>query len=188
MSDRESQDHIAAEEVAHLLELTEIAVQAKDLAGLAQRVLPVLTRVMGATGAILCLEEPRPPFHSLFPEGIQTDTLALIKKICIEHFQQIPIQEESLPIIVPLAPQEATHLVLFALGRKTKPLGFFGLVLPAPDRLPRQIFRRKISAMLAYFIGQLLDRLAYDKKIAHLNTYLAVSSEIAQTRNLREVN
>ena len=46
---------------------------------------------------------------------------------------------------------------------------------------------RKITALLAYFIGQFLDRLAYDKKIAHLNTYLAVSSKIAQTLNLREV-
>ena len=187
MSDREPRDHIAAEEVAHLVELTEIAVQAEDLEGLAQKVLPVLMRVMGATGAILCLEEPRPPFHSLFPEGIQTDTLSLIKRICIEQFQQIPIQEDSLPIIVPLAPQEATHLVLFSLGRQTKPLGFFGLVLPAPDQLPRQIFLRKITALLAYFVGQFLDRLAYDKKIAHLNTYLAVSSKIAQTLNLREV-
>ena len=151
MSDRESRDHIAAEEVAHLLELTDIAVQAEDLEGLAQRVLPVLMRVMGATGAILCLEEPRPPFHSLFPEGIQADTLPLIKKICIEQFQQIPLQEDSLPIIVPLAPQEASHLVLFSLGRQTKPLGFFGVVLPAPDQLPRQIFLRKITALLAYF-------------------------------------
>ena len=187
MSDRESRDHIAAEEVAHLLELTEIAIQAEDLEGLAQRVLPVLMRVLGATGAILCLEEPRPPFHSLLPGGIQADTLPLIKKICIEQFQQVSIQEDSLPIIVPYPPTKLPHLVLFSLGRQTKPLGFFGLVLPGPDRLPRQVFMRKITTVLAYFIGQFLDRLAYDKKIAHLNTYLAVSSKIAQTLNLREV-
>ncbi|MCJ7818332.1 MAG: hypothetical protein MUP25_00775, partial [Syntrophales bacterium] len=111
----------------------------------------------------------------------------MIKKICIEQFQQLPIQEDALPIIVPLAPQEATHLVLFSLGRQMKPLGFFGLVLPAPDQLPRQIFMRKVTALLAYFVGQFLDRLAYDQKIAHLNTYLAVSAQIAQTLNLREV-
>ena len=134
MSDRESRDHLAAEEVAPLLELTEIVVQAEDLEGLAQRVLPVLMRVMGATGALLCLEEPRLPFHSLLSEGIPSETLPLIKKICTEQSQPIPIQEDSRPIIVPLSPQEAvTHLVLFPLGRQTKPLGFFGLVLPAPD-------------------------------------------------------
>jgi sigma-B regulation protein RsbU (phosphoserine phosphatase) len=46
---------------------------------------------------------------------------------------------------------------------------------------------RKVTALLAYFIGQFLDRLTYDKKIAHLKTYLAVSSKIAQSINLREV-
>ena len=45
----------------------------------------------------------------------------------------------------------------------------------------------KITGLLAYAIAQFLDRLAYDKKIAHLKTYLAVSSKIAQTLNLREV-
>ena len=187
MSDRGSRDHLATEEVGHLFELTENAVQAEDLEGLARRVLPVLTRVTGAAGAILCLEEPRPPFHCLFSEGIEADALPLIKRICTERFQHIPVQEESQPIIVPLPPREAPRLALFSLGRSTRPLGFFGLVLPAPDRFPRQIFVRKITGLLAFFCGQLVDGLAYDKKIAHLNTYLAVSSKIAQTMNLREV-
>jgi PAS domain S-box-containing protein len=187
MSDRESRDQIAAGEAAHLLELTEIAVHAEDLEGLAQRALPLLMRVLGATAAILCLEEPKPPFHSLFQEGIQSNTLPLIKRICTEQFQQIPIQDDSLPIIVPLSPQEAAYLVLFSLGRQTKKLGFFGIVLPGPEKLPRRMLMQEITGLLAYSIAQFLDRLAYDKKIAHLKTYLAVSSKIAQTLNLREV-
>jgi len=187
MPEGESQDHMAPEEGAHLLELTEVAIQAEDLEGLAQRVLPVLMRVMGTTGAILCLEEPRPPFHTLFATGMPTDTLSLIKRICIEHFQQIPIRQDARPIMVPLAPQDASHLVLFSLIRQTRPLGFCGLLLPALDQLPRHGFMQKITALLAYFVSQFLDRLACDKKIAHLRTYLAVSSKIAQTQNLREV-
>jgi PAS domain S-box-containing protein len=186
MSDRASQDQISAEEAAHLLELTEIAVQAENLEELAQRALPQLMRMVGATGAILCLEEPKPPFHSLFQEGIQSDTLPLIRRICTEQFQQIPIQDGSVLKIVPLSPQEGARLVLFSLNRTRKKLGFFGLVL-APEKLPRQILLRKITGLLAYAADQFLDRLAYDKKIAHLNTYLAVSSKIAQSLNLREV-
>jgi len=186
MSDRESQEQISAEEAAHLLELTEIAMQAEDLEGLARRALPQLMRVAGATGAILCLEEPKPPFHSLFQEGIPSDTLPLIKRICTERFQEMSIQEDSLPQIVPLSPQAATHLVLFSLTRTRKKLGFFGLVL-APANLPRQILLRKITGLLAYAADRFLDRLAYDKQIAHLKTYLAVSSKIAQSLNLREV-
>ena len=142
--------------------------------------------MVGATGAILCLEEPNPPFHSLFHEGIQADTLPLIKRICTEQFQQIPLQDDSRPQIVPLSAQEAAQLLLFSLHRTRKKLGFFGLVL-APEKLPRQILMRKITGLLAYAAGQFLDRWAYDKKIAHLNTYLAVSSKVAQSFNLREV-
>jgi PAS domain S-box-containing protein len=187
MYERESRDRISPEEAAQLLELTETAVQAEDLEGLAQRLLPGLMRVMGANAAILCLEEPKPPFHSLFQEGIQSNTLPLIKRICTEQFQQIPIPDDSRPIIVPLSPQEAAYLVLFSLGRKTKKLGFLGIVLPAPEKPPRQILMRTTTGLLAYFIEQFLDRLAYDQKIAHLNTYLAVSSKIAQSFNLRNV-
>ena len=187
MSDRESRDQITAGEAAHLLELTEIAIQAEDLAGLAQRALPLLVRVVGATAAILCLEAPNPPFHSLFQEGIHADTLPLIKRICIEQFHQIPIQDDALPIIVPLSPQEAAYLALFSLERHTKKLGFFGIVLPGPEELPRQILMQRITGLLAYALAQFLDRLAYDKKIAHLKTYLEVSSKIAQTLNLHEV-
>ncbi|MBM4301603.1 MAG: PAS domain S-box protein [Deltaproteobacteria bacterium] len=187
MSDRESRDHSAAEEAAPLLELTELAVQAEDLEGLARRALPGLMRVMGATAVILSLEEPKPPFHSLFQEGIQAGTLPLIKRICTEQFQQVPIQDDALPIIVSLSPKESAHLFLFSLRRQTKNLGFLGVVLSAPEKLPRQSLMRQITGLLAYFIGQFLDRLAYDQKIAHLNTYLAVSSKIAQSFNLREV-
>ena len=161
MSDREPRDQITAGEAAHLLELTEIATQADDLAGLAQRTLPLLVRVVGATAAILCLEAPNPPFHSLFQEGIQSNTLPLIKRICTEQFQQIPIQDDSLPIIVPLSPQAAASLVLFYLGRKTKKLGFFGIVLPGPEKLPRQILMQEITGLLAYAVAQFIDQLAY---------------------------
>ena len=186
MSDRESQDQISIEEAEYLLELTAIALEAEDLEGLARRALPGLMRRVGATGAILCLEEPTPPFHSLFHEGIQSDTLPLIKRICTEQFQQIPIQDDSRPKIVPLSPPEAAQLVLFSLHRTRKKLGFIGLVL-TPEKLPRQILLGKITGLLAYAAGYFLDRLACDKKIAHLNTYLAVSSKIAQSLNLREV-
>ena len=189
MSDRESRDHISAGEEAHLLELTEMAVHAEDLEGLAQKVLPLLIRVVGANGAILCIEEPKPPFHCFFHEGILSDTLPLIRRICTEEFQQNQIQNDSPPIIIPLSPspRETAHLVLFSLKRKTKKLGFLGIVIAAPDKPPRQIFMRKIIGLLAYFIDQLLDRLMYEKKIAHLNTYLSVSSKIAQTLDLRKL-
>jgi PAS domain S-box-containing protein len=187
MSVQDSPVRLSPEETAHLFELIEIAVQAEDLEGLARAVLPALTRVTGAPGAVLCLEEPRPPFHSLFHAGIQAGVLPVIKKICPEQFQHIPSYDDAPPIVVPLLPEETARLFLFPLRRLEKKLGFFGLVMPVPEKLPRPVLLRKISALLAYAIAQFLVRLAYDKKIAHLHTYLAVSSNVAKTLDLRKV-
>src|SRR5204862_418936 len=52
---------------------------------------------------------------------------------------------------------------------------------------PRPVLMRKITGLLTFFIQQFLDRLVCHQKIAHLKTYLAVSSQIAQTLTLREV-
>ena len=156
MSDRESRVHITAEEAAHLLELTESAAQAENLDGLAQRVLPILVRVMGATGAILCLEEPKPPFHSLFHAGIPSDTLPALKGICTERFQHLPIRDDSPPLSVPLSPQAAAQLILFSLGARHETAGVFrpsaagaGQAAPAnahaQDYRPAHLFHRPFS-------------------------------------------
>jgi PAS domain S-box-containing protein len=187
MSDRESRVHFSPEEASHLLELTERAMQAEDLEGLARRVLPLVIRLTGATAALLCLEEPRPPFHSFFQEGIQANTLPLIKGMCTEQCQQMQTQDDAPPISLPLSPPAAAHLILFSLGSRTKKRGFLGIVMPGPGKPPRPRLMSKITRLLVYCIDQFLDRLAYDKKIAHLNTYLAVSSKVAQTLNLRKV-
>jgi PAS domain S-box-containing protein len=187
MPDRESGDHLSPEETAHLLELAETAAEAEDLEGLAQRVLPLLRRVLGTTGAILCLEEPKPPFHSLFQAGIHPVALPVIKRICIEQFQQIPLRADSPPLVLALSPQGPARLALFSLERQRKKLGFLGIMLSPPAELPRPRLMDRITGLLAYFIAQFLERLAYDQKIAHLKTYLTVSSKIAQTMNLREV-
>jgi hypothetical protein len=127
MSDRESRNHLAAKASANLLELTELAVRAEDLEGLAQRVLPLLLRVTGVTGALLCLEEPKPPFHSLFHAGIQSTTLPVIKRICTEQFSKFPSRRFPHNRLAP----RSTHLVLF-FAQMEKRVSTLCLRLAAP--------------------------------------------------------
>jgi PAS domain S-box-containing protein len=187
MSEHEFPVQISAEEALLLLEFTEIAVRSGDLGELAQGMLPILIKMMGVPAAILYLEESKIPIHSLFQEGIQFKTLPSIKRICTEQYHQIPIQSYSVPLILSLAPQEPFHLVLFFLYSKKKKLGFLGALTPEPEKLTGKILAGKVTFLLSYFIEQFLDRLGYEKRIANLNTYLAVSSKISQTLNLREV-
>ena len=51
---------IPSEDLSYLLEFTEIAVNSKDLAELAQEVLPLFVSVLGGTAASLCLDGHKP--------------------------------------------------------------------------------------------------------------------------------
>ena len=187
MPDQELQVHISGEEALHLLELTEIAVNSKDLAGLAQEVLPILVRVMGVAAAILYFEEPRPPTSSFFHVGVQGITVQTIAQICAEQFHQIPIQAAFKPLILSLSPQRTAQVALFLLHSKGKRMGLLGLLIPKNRKLPDLRLAGKVIFLLCQFIAQLVERLEYEKRIARFNAYFTVSSKIAKALNLRDV-
>jgi len=187
MSDQNLRVHVSGEEALHLLELTEIAVKSKDLAGLAQEVLPILVRVMGVAAAILYFEEHSPPTYSYFQVEVQGITVPIIEKICVEQFHLIPIQADFQPLILSLSPQETAQVALFLLHSKGKRMGLLGLLIPKNRELPELRLAGKVSFLLSQFIAQLVERLEYDKKIERFNAYFAVSSKIAKALNLSDV-
>ncbi len=187
MPDQELRGHISGEEALHLLEITEIAVNSKDLAGLAQEVLPILVRVMGVTAAILYFEEHRPSTHSFFQVGVQGITVQTIERICVEQFRQIPIHADFQPLILSLSLQETTYVALFLLHSKGKRMGLLGLLIPENRKLPELRLAGKVIFLLSQFIAQLVERLEYEKRIAKFNAYFTVSSKIAKALNLRDV-
>jgi len=179
--------HISGEEALHLLELTEKAVNSKDLTELAQEVLPILVRVMGVAAAIFYFEEHRPSTHSFFQGGFQGITVQTIERICVGQFHQIPIQADSQPLILSLASQETAHVALFLLHDQGKRMGLLGLLIPENRKLPKLKLIAKVIFLLTQFIAQLVKRLEYEKKIAKFNAYFTVSSKIAKALNLRDV-
>jgi PAS domain S-box-containing protein len=187
MPDQDFRVHISGEESLHLLELTEIAVNSKDLAELAQGVLPTLAKVMGVAAAILYFGEHKPCIHSFFQVEIQGVTVQVIERICAEQFNRIPIQADSQPMILSLAPQETAHVALFLLHSKEKRLGLLGLLIPESRKLPELKLIGKVIFLLSQFVAQLVERLEYEKRIAELNAYFTVSSKIAKALNLRDV-
>jgi PAS domain S-box-containing protein len=179
--------HISGEEALHLLELTERAVNSKDLTELAQEVLPILVRVMGVAAAIFYFEEHRPSTHSFFQGEFQGITVQAIERICVGQFHQIPIPADSQPLILSLAPQETAHVALFLLHDQGKRMGLLGLLIPENRKLPKLKLIEKVIFLLTQFIAQLVKRLEYEKRIAQFNAYFTVSSKIAKALNLRDV-
>jgi hypothetical protein len=187
MTDQELQVHISGEEALYLLELTEIAVKSRELAGLAQEVLPIIVRVMGVAAALLYFEEHSPFIYSFFKVEVQDISVPIIEKICAEQFNLIQIQADFQPLILSLSPQETGQIALFLLHSKGKRLGLLGLLIHNNRKLPDLRLAGKVIFLLSQFIAQLVERLEYDKRIDRLNAYFAVSSKIAKAINFRDV-
>lgn len=178
---------ISGGDALHLLDFTERAVNSQNLAELAQEVLPILIRVMGVPAAILYFEEQRPSTHSFFQVGVQGITAQTIERICVGQFHQIPIQADSQPLILSLAPQKTAHVALFLLHDKRTRMGLLGLLIPENRKLPKLKVVEKVIFLLTQFIAQLVKRLEYEKRIAQFKAYFTVSSKIAKALNLRDV-
>jgi PAS domain S-box-containing protein len=187
MMDQELRVHISGEEALYLLELTEIAVNSKDLQELAQQVLPFLINVIGVAAAILYFEEPKLLTQSFYHVGVKDITIQKIKNICVEQFQQIHILADYQSLILSLAPQDDAHIALFLLHRGGKSLGLLGLLIPENKKLPELKLVEKVIFLLSQFIAQHVERLKYEKRIAKFNAYFKVSSKIAKALNLRDV-
>jgi PAS domain S-box-containing protein len=187
MPDQELRVHISGDEALHLVELTEEAVNSKDLAELAQKVLPILIRIMGVAGAFFYFEEPKPSTYSFFSGKGQDIPAPTIERICGEQFHQIPLQADSQPLILSPAPQETAQVALFLLHEKEKRMGLLGLLIPENQKLPKLKLVEKIIFLLTQFITQLVQQSEYEKRIANFNAYFTVSSKIAKALNLRDV-
>jgi GAF domain-containing protein len=179
-----SMNALFSPETLALLELADKVVAAKRLEELADSALPVLTGTLGATAALLYLQDPR-LLHPFFSQrGLPAEAVPKIERLCAEQFQahreNPQVQEDVLP--------PPGNLALIPLNKSKAPFAFLGLVRPLPDQSAMSTaLEEKIIAMLGRTLDNLLDRLDAERRLHHLNTYLNVSSMIAQALDLRDV-
>ncbi len=187
MSDQQLRVNISGKEALHLIELTEVAVSSKGLAGLAQGVLPIIVRVMRVPVAFFYFEEPKPYTYCFCQEGVRGITNKEIERICIEKFHRIPLKPDFQPLILSLSPHKSTDIALFLLHSLGKRMGLLGLLISPNSKLPESRLAVKVIFLLDEFIAQLFERLEYEKRIAKLKAYFTVSSKIAKALNLQDV-
>jgi hypothetical protein len=177
---------ISAVEVLNLLDQVEVAMQARNLPELAESFLHSLPKLIKTPAAVLYLEDLLHQGHTFFQAGLKPGAVPLVRTQCAAQFDPEPGQANLQPVAVSLAPGGDAHLSLFPLQGSKKVMGLLGLVLP--ERGPARVLARKaIPILLTYPLRQVLERLEYEKQISNLNTYLNVSSMIAQALDLKDV-
>jgi hypothetical protein len=187
MPGHESRVQFSSEEALHLVGLAKMVIQARSILELAESVLPGLANMVGASAAMLYLGEVRLPGGAFFHTGLAMEAEAAVRELCAAHFYRLPAQADLTSLPLPLHPQADTRLALFPLPRQENHHGLLGLVIPEERIAAAALLVEHALPLLSQSLNNLVDRLEYEKQIANLNTYLNVSSMIAQALDLRDV-
>jgi len=85
-------------------------------------------------------------------------------------------------------PVDGAELRLFPIHNLNQTcIGFFGLVLFSDSVLPSSDLWDRYMHLLTHTVDRLAERVDSERQLAHLNTYLTVSSTLAQLLSLHEV-
>jgi GAF domain-containing protein len=175
------------EEVDNLIGLFDKVILAPGLSVVEEVILPGLIQNTGATAAFLYLEDPRlcDPFFSQV--GLQAEAVNQVQLLCTEHLKKTcTASQESLERVA-LIPSPTFPLTVGPIRCKGKALGLLGVLRPEAEMAATGQSLPRFLPLLGHAVCSLLDRLALEKQTRFLNTYLTVSSMIAQCLDLSEL-
>ncbi len=174
------------EEALVLLDLAEKMTLAKDLRELAEPFLGNVAILTGAPATVLSLKENHLPMETFFQVGLASEAVPTVTGFCEERLRKLPDQSEPNPetLILPPYPKSWFHLYNIPRGEET--VGLFGL-LKGDSTPPDSVVIKKALAFFACALNRMIDQMEHKKQINDLNTYMNISSMIAQALDLRDV-
>jgi GAF domain-containing protein len=181
------QARLTLEEALHLVDLAELAARAPNLENLAATLLPDLATMTGAMAAVLFLEDPRLLAPLFFQGGLPPKAASPLEGHLAAEFRRWQQVDRRAPRSVSFSSLPGSRLHLFPLCSPGVYHGLLGLLSADPGGLSAASCLQRFLPLLTQNVAHLLDREEYEKKIAHLNTYLTISSMIAQALDLRDV-
>ncbi len=175
------------EEADSFIELFDKVILAPSLSIVEEAILPGLIQRTGAAAAFLYLEDSRLCDAFFSQVGLPAEATTQVQSICAEHLKKISMEPEAPSEPVALIPSPTFPLTAGLIRCQGKSLGLLGLLRPEEQiTAPGQPLSRFLP-LLGHAICNLLDRLALEKQTRFLNTYLTVSSMIAQCLDLSEL-
>ncbi len=169
-----------------LLDLVERAFQAGNPQELIISFLGGLVTLTGIPAAFLFLGKNQFSWESFYQVGLASEAVPGVLKACDQYCGQFASQAEAPaePVILPYNSSFCCDFYHLPYGeRLTGLLGLLHQVLETPDPL---IVRKSLN-LLGCFLAQMMKNLEQEKQISNLNTYVNISSTIAQALDLRDV-
>jgi hypothetical protein len=174
------------EDALRLVELAEEALRAQSLEGFVEGVLPAVAGIMQSRSALLYVSDSRLAAPRFFQVGLGPEVVSGLESLCGEQFDRVSSRPCLQPITVHASPLDA-RLNLYPLQTKEACIGLIGLLAPEPATPPLPDHKHGLFSLLASAIDHLAESVRMERQIAHLNTYVTISSLIAQSLSLHEL-
>lgn len=174
----ESDTALTGKEYQALAELGAMALTVKSPTHMADSFLPALADLFKASVTILYCADPRLTNPFFFQRGLPDHVVPSLMSWCGQRMKAASCESGTQQPTVPLE--------LFPLAVPEKRLGFLGLGVPGSDRPAGSVLAR-VLPLVSHGVANLIDRVAHERQLHRLNTYMNVSSLIAQALDLRDV-
>jgi len=173
---------------AQWVELCEVCLAACDIQELSKTVLPRAVRLLPGRFIFLYVVDPRLPRPCFYQYGFQPAIAGEVEDQCRVRFSQISGEDEQdrLPESFLLSPGSST--VLYPLRDEARCVGVMGFEKKeATSHHPNTKIRARLVRLVAQAVVGLIERQETQRKLLHLNTYLTVSSMLAECIDLGEL-
>jgi len=189
MSDSEYQLQLSSEEAMQLMELAETAIAAPNLEEFAEHALPCITSMLCSHSALLYAAESRLATPCFFQHGFQTEALPEIEELCAKQLDLFSGQAGSQPVAITPSTTWgiATNLMLYPLRDEMTCIGIIGLTPQENIAFTSTELWEKLLCLITSATKHLTERMKSDQQLNYLNSYLTVSSMLAQSLGLHEL-
>lgn len=165
--------------LSHFCELLDTVVSSHQLATLMDGVLTCVEQYTRPKGLILYLRDERLGAPQFFHRGLSDEAATIHKQPCQEYLSR---GDPGRFVGEPVQSQFTRYYVIQA-GQKR--LGILGQV--GGEQVPDDAFLEKLLGLFGKALDRLADETHAARQLAHLNTYLTISSMLCQSQGLHEL-
>jgi hypothetical protein len=180
------QDRPGPEESLLLLDLAEKMVQAKDLRELAEPFLGGMATLTGAMAAFLVLKKTSLPMETFIQVGLAPEVAPALAGVGEARLRQLSPSPAPPPEALTIPPHGQAWLSLYPLPRRDSTAGLVGVLKETRTLTDPSVIRIALH-LFTCALNKKIDELEYQRQISNLNTYMTVSSMIAQALDLKDV-
>jgi hypothetical protein len=183
-----SQDPSLNKALEHLQSMKKVA-SAGSVKELCNQVLLEIVKEQDSLQAFLYINDSRLPDPICLLHEYKSDLFGSVDSIWKDYQSRIAKQDRMQPIAVTSSGKSHSDYVLYlyGLGEGKKCLGMFGLMHEAGACSGISDWLHEVLTLFVLTADRLVEMEKQRRQISHLNTYITVSSMLAQSLGLREL-